>query len=415
VLERKYKINIGSKSPTVDDRYFGRESSIYLYNLTHSSVTNKGVTGGIVEYQNNSVFSNSDINLQQDSNNQLEKNITLINGTNQGLDGESELDVQLLSQGADGVNIYYYDTPYWLYSFATDLYNDKHIPDVISMSWGWSEDKQCDIIDCSNNITSFDYVERVNNEYLKLALRGLTITVSSGDAGSPGRTSEGCDPTRPLNAVFPGSSPYVLSVGATYVEKEDKKRLFKTPLCENSSCIEGNKEIIISYDNVGWTSGGGFSQYIDMTPSWQRKEVANYLYLSGTKLPNHTSFNPLGRAYPDVSAIGHSCPTYIGGYLQKIDGTSCSSPVVASLLVLLNDHLVKLNKSKLGFANPLLYHLSRTCKNCFNDITRGHNWCTEFQCCDNPNQYGFNTTRGYDPVSGLGTLNIGNIIAHLNL
>ena len=52
------------------------------------------------------------------------------------------------------------------------------------MSWGWAEDRQCDIIDCQN-ITSQQYVNRVNNEYLKITLRGVTIVVD-GDAGAPG-------------------------------------------------------------------------------------------------------------------------------------------------------------------------------------------------------------------------------------
>ena len=59
-------------------------------------------------------------------------------------------------------------------------------------------------------------------EYIKLGLRGITITVSSGDAGAPGRTNEECiDNTNTVHAVFPGSSPFVTSVGATYVIKSN--------------------------------------------------------------------------------------------------------------------------------------------------------------------------------------------------
>ena len=49
------------------------------------------------------------------------------------------------------------------------------------MSWGWAESDQCSITDCQN-ITSADYVNRVNQEYMKFALREETITVSSGDS-----------------------------------------------------------------------------------------------------------------------------------------------------------------------------------------------------------------------------------------
>ena len=46
-------------------------------------------------------------------------------------------------------------------------------------------------------------------------------------------------------------------------------------------------------------------------------------------------------------------------------------------------------------------------------ITDGYNWCTEASCCDNATQFGFNASKGYDPVSGLGTLNINNIVDFL--
>ena len=35
-------------------------------------------------------------------------------------------------------------------------------------------------------------------------------------------------------------------------------------------------------------------------------------------------------------------------------------------------------------------------------------------CCDNPTNFGFNTTMGYDPVSGVGTLNVGEILDHID-
>ena len=35
-------------------------------------------------------------------------------------------------------------------------------------------------------------------------------------------------------------------------------------------------------------------------------------------------------------------------------------------------------------------------------------------CCDNATEFGFKASKGYDPVTGLGTLNIGNILEFLN-
>lgn len=402
--KKKSKINIKSSSNKVDDRYFGRESLVRLYNVTRPSVIHHG-SAGAIEYQNNGGFTQDDVTNQQSDNGQNPQEVGNIVGPNFGTDGESELDVQMISQAGDGVISWFWDVPYWLYSFSVDFYNSEDRPDIISMSWGWAEDSQCDIVDCSN-LTSQQYVERVNNEFVKLGLIGTTITVSSGDAGAPGRTSETCDPDRPVNPVFPGSSPYVLSIGATYVSLDNNTYNYTSKLCENHSCVEGNDEHVISNDNVGWTSGGGFSIYTNSTPKWQETNVDKYLN-SGVKLPS--KFNKNGRAYPDISAVGHSCPTYLAGELMPIDGTSCSSPLVAGLLAIVNDHLWEKKGTKLGFVNPLIYHLSNNCKNCFNDINDGHNWCTEETCCNSTN-FGFQGADGYDPVTGLGTLNLGNIL-----
>ena len=67
------------------------------------------------------------------------------------------------------------------------------------------------------------------------------------------------------------------------------------------------------------------------------------------------NFNKNGRAYPDVSVVGHYCPVVSGDSIQPVDGTSCSSPIFASLLAILNEHQVSNNKPKLGFVNPVLY------------------------------------------------------------
>jgi tripeptidyl-peptidase I len=404
------KINKKNAHETTDDRYFGKESLVSLYNVP-SGKLNNSVSAASIEYQGLSGFYVSDLTLLQQANNQSINNKTIIIGDNDYYDTESELDIQLMSQAGNDAKLWFWDSPNWLFSFAIDFFNSEDIPDIISMSWGWAEDDQCNIIDCIN-ITSQQYVKRVNNEYLKITLRGTTIVVASGDAGAPGRTNEGCDSGRPINPVFPGSSPYVLTVGATYVPLDNTTLNFTTPLCRNNTCITSKNEKSIQYNSVGWTAGGGFDIYHNSTPVWQKEAVDAYLN-SGTKLPNEKNFNRNGRAYPDVSAVGHSCPVYIDGTLITADGTSCSSPVVAGLLTYINKLVWDTKKTKLGFVNPLLYHIHSKCDDCFQDITEGYNWCTEDGCCENTTDYGFKAIKGYDPVSGLGTLNVGRILDFL--
>ncbi len=47
----------------------------------------------------------------------------------------------------------------------------------------------------------------------------------------------------------------------------------------------------------------------------------------------------------------------------------------------------------------------------FNDVTVGNSTCTEVDCCGD--QFGFLATEGWDTVSGMGTPNVGNMMAWL--
>ena len=166
---------------------------------------------------------------------------------------------------------------------------------------------------------------------------------------------------------------------------------------------------------VGWTAGGGFGIYSsENTPKWQSKIVKQYLN-SGIPLPN--KFNSNGRGYPDVSVVGHNCAVFDSGEISDVDGTSCSSPVFAAIISLLNDFMISSGKSKLGFINPILYEMAND--GIFNDLTVGNNWCTEYNCCptrnDSGSNFGYKASKGWDPVYGLGTPNVGKMIHWLSI
>ena len=294
--------------------------------------------------------------------------------------------------------------------------NTDTIPDVISMSWGWDEDEQCSIAKCSNESVA-TYINRVNIEYIKLGLRGVSIITASGDAGAPGRTSEDCFSYRNVNAVYPGSSPWVTSVGGTYIMANNQTQNWTTPLCKENNCFTGTDERVTNFNYTSWTSGGGFSKYTNRsTYGWQVKAVDNYL-TSGAPLPNN--FAIYGRTYPDVSMIGHSCPVIINTNLYGVDGTSCSSPLFATVISILNEHQLLRGKSKLGFVSPLLYKMFYSNYSVFNDIIEGNNYCTENMCCDTRDDggsdYGYIASHGYDPVYGLGTPNVERMKEWLDL
>ena len=391
-----------------DTGYVTREVLQRVFGVSNETVVN--VSAAAIEYQDQCGFSQTDLETSQRENGEHVHNISHTVGPNYGADTESELDVQMISQVVDGVDLWYWQGTNWLYSLAVNFFNASSIPEVISMSWGWAEDSQCGIVSCSGNMTSEVYVSRVNTEYMKIGLRGTTIVVASGDAGAPGRTSEMCEVSRPVNPVFPGSSPYVTSVGATYLLQGNSTPHWTTPICQNNHCATGTQQAVVNFNTMGWTSGGGFGIYNEGTPKWQYEEVSSYL-ASGVSFPSN--FNKQGRAYPDVAMTGHNCATYQGGMLGGVDGTSCSAPTFAGVITLLNYHQKQQGKPILGFANPVLYRMSRTSNTAFTDITTGNNTCTEYMCCGNG--YGYHATEGFDAVTGLGTPNIQSMTEWMDL
>lgn len=322
-------------------------------------------------------------------------------------DTESSLDVQTMYWAASDAELWYETTDMWMYQWANDFANRRFNPEVVSLSWGWSELDQCTLVECLNE-TSKQYVTRANVEFSKIVARGTTIVVAAGDAGSPGRTNEGCGSSmndgywNHVNPVFPGGSPWVLSVGATYVTQSDNSVEYQTQVCTgNNRCAVGVDEAGTTFSETGWTSGSGFTHW-DVTPSWQSAQVKSYIS-SGVRLPDSKYFNAKGRAYPDIAGFGHNCLIYMGGAFQPVDGTSCASPVIAGGIANLNAFQKSRGKPILGFANPLIYKAFSDSPSAFYDVTRGNSACTEMTCCNH--QFGFEATKGWDPISGVGTPN----------
>ncbi|EFA77524.1 peptidase S8 and S53 domain-containing protein [Heterostelium album PN500] len=189
---------------------------------------------------------------------------------------------------------------------------------------------------------------------------------------------------------FPTSSPYVTSVGATQILSMSQPEIV---------CSISTGAII--------TGGGGFSN-VQPQPAYQEPSVNNYLQ-QNVNLPPAGTYNTSGRAYPDITFVGHAysiaytgsdsdtCPCQLG----NVDGTSCSSPTLAGLFSLVNDKLLNAGKSQLGFLNPMLYQAQENQPSVFHDITTGDISCNRAYCCE----YGFHATQGYDAASGLGSIN----------
>lgn len=157
------------------------------------------------------------------------------------------------------------------------------------------------------------------------------------------------------------------------------------------------------------TSGGGFSEY-SAQPPWQKEAVAAYLAQSAA-IPPAKLFNAAGRGYPDISALAHSYYVELNGKAGYVDGTSAATPVIGGIVGLINAHRASKGRPAVGFFNPLLYKVYSADPTAFNDITQGSNSCTESGCSC---KEGFSATKGWDAATGLGSPNVGRMLAAID-
>jgi len=301
--------------------------------------------------------------------------------------GEANLDLQYMMAVAQNSPTWFWaidpniQDPF--YAWAQDVGNMQNPPLVHSISYG--------SVATENPVNDMD---SFNTELCILGTRGITVTVSSGDDGVANYEARDDSSKCGFNPSFPATSPYVVAVGATQGPEA------------------GNPEIACTSSTGGLiTTGGGFSVTFAQ-PSYQAAVVNNYLK-NGPNMPPTSQFNSKGRGYPDVALLGYNYVVYIGGSAQQVSGTSASSPVFAGMLSLINARRLQAGKSSLGFVNPALYKLAASTKGIFNDITSGVNNCCAAEyfptCCT----YGFTATTGWDPLTGLGSVNFEKLAAAL--
>ncbi|PSR82034.1 peptidase S8/S53 domain-containing protein [Coniella lustricola] len=286
------------------------------------------------------------------------------------------------------------DASYCTYEGGDQPYVDPAYPDPNDNEGGYTGPLQCGGAPVSNVISvSYGQIEgalpyfyqvRQCNEWMKLALQGVSVLFASGDSGVANRYNAGY-PDSCLNAEelyvdangtryspsFPETCPYITAVGATTLLGND---------------TSSGEQAVTSFG-----SGGGFSNVFAL-PSYQASAVANFMDKYAPNYgPNVYNDTGIARGFPDVSAIGDDVAIVFNGTTYSVGGTSASAPIFAGIVTLLNEARLAVNKTAVGFLNPTLYAHPEA----FNDITIGSN-----PGCGTG---GFNATPGWDPVTGLGT------------
>ncbi|KAI1162839.1 subtilisin-like protein [Nemania serpens] len=242
---------------------------------------------------------------------------------------------------------------------------NSKLPHTLTTSYG--EDEQS---------VPKEYVKKVCTMFGQLGARGVSVVFSSGDTG-PGsacQTNDGKNTTR-LLPIFPAACPYLTSVGGT---------------------------VGVEPEHAIYFSSGGFSD-IFPRPLYQEEAVSKYVRGIGGTFKG--LYNPRGRGFPDVAAQGSGFVVISQGTAISVGGTSASAPTFAAVVSLLNNARLSKGLSPLGFLNPWLYAHADALTDIVNGGSKG---CTGRDIYSGlPAPYvpgaGWNATKGWDPVTGLGT------------
>jgi kumamolisin len=267
-------------------------------------------------------------------------------GNNNDFQQETLLDVDIIRRCAPGarITVYAFDQTEqgWITGLDGILQTDP-IPNILSISWGWPE-KQL----TGQGLWTNAAIEVVEELLAALALRGVTVVVSSGDLGSL--------------AQYPASSEFVLSCGGAMSPPETE----------------------LVWNNHQNASGGGTSAFIEK-PAWQ----GNGIQCMGPLNQPQPSQN---RCFPDVAA----CAVYTSPQVPHLtQGTSAAAPQWSALLALTNEFLAQSGLPPAGHFNSYLYDPVSNVGKSLNDVLSGNNSLA--------GQLSYVARQGWDACTGWGT------------
>ncbi|TID01666.1 Tripeptidyl-peptidase sed2 [Colletotrichum higginsianum] len=329
------------------------------------------INGGTID-QNQNKLSNAELNFDIQYTASLSNPVPNVELS---VAGDGPIKLELGGQPGDTTE------PWLIWLDAMLKLPDDQLPHTITTSFGENEQSLPD-----------GYVQQVCNQFGALGARGVTMFAASGDSG-PGNTcvtNDGTKSTR-FNAVFPASCPFVTGVGG----------------------VRG-----VTPERASDFSSGGFSDKF-ARPAYQEQAVPAYLKNAiGGRFEG--LFNASGRGFPDVSAQSFNLTFVNEGQLSGFQGTSAAAPIWAGMVGSVNAALIQAGKPPMGFINPWLYGAGLQA---LNDVAAGQSvgctGTTGFGTKKFPPEFGakivpnasWPSVAGWDAVSGLGTPDIGKMLA----
>ena len=339
-----------------------------------------------------------------------------------GTDGavETTLDVQQSGGLAPRADIIVYEAPNTDQGFIDVFVNaviDNKV-DSLSVSWGLPE-----IATDPNLALAEDQV------FMEAAAQGISLFASSGDAGAYDINDTNFPFTFPsytqtLTVDSPASSPYITAAGGLTLAglqthkfgtvNVPKDRAWAWDYLQNY--FDTNYPSLGGYYGIAFPVGGGGGVSVNEgVPFYQthvpgvKKSAANQSLLFFPNYPTTAGAQDLadlpagfaGRNLPDVSLNADPYTGYLlyfGGTMYAGNGgTSFVAPQLNGMTAL----LAEVAHGRVGFLNPTLYRMARHTDSDsrfapFTDITSGDNLF-------------YKSKRGYNPATGLGSINLANV------
>ncbi len=397
----------------------------------------------------------------------------ILNGPDPGLvpgdEGESDLDVELAGGVAPNAQIIFVTSQSTSsnqnstqVSVGIDLSAlyiiDNNLAPVMSESYG----------ECEAGLGTAGNAF-YNAMWEQATAQGITVSISSGDNGSAA-----CDPAQPPASQFAASlgiavsgfasTPFNVAIGGTDFDQFNIETTFwnstNTPGTQlsakgyipeipwdDSLCAANFPATCTSLDSQGGDiiAGGGGPSSVYAKPAFQtglgdaKRDIPDVSFFASDGFNSsfyivcQSDVNP-GNAPCDLSTSVNSGTHNFSG----VGGTSAGAPSFAAIMALVNQSEVAQGRSgRQGNANFVLYALANAQKalNCnatgpaatcvFNDVEKGNNAvaCVAGtpNCSNTGSGFGvliasantpaFKAGAGYDLATGLGSINVANLLA----
>jgi kumamolisin len=247
-----------------------------------------------------------------------------------------------------------------------DVLDAPRLPDALSISYG-----ECEVAVRGRQAPPSERAgaNLMDAILVRLGLLGVSSFAAAGDFGST------CNGELVSGAAWPGSSPFLTSVGGT--------RLVLNAANERSAEVVWNDTAWTPPEAGGGAGGGNYSR-VSKAPPFQVASPS----------PPVAAL----RLVPDIAAHASMFPGWpvvLAGHWEPDGGTSAAAPLMAGAFAVLSARERAASRPPLGPVNGLLYEVQQSNPETLFDVVSGDNGYS-------PAVRAREARPGYDLASGLG-------------